>query len=169
MALYLGTARHCYSAIEQPCSSLLKMIPHFTYLRRLLDRCSGANTDWEHCSLPYPQVCMLHAWQCYSALSAHSTQNFDCNLQLSWMGLYGSKTPKPSYLMGVGYTPQNRRCVHLTACNHVCKIFRRWLRGVQNKMTKEKRAEFNTKVVKKKIRANGTVAVSCTEDLRTLP
>ena len=33
------------------------------------------------------------------------------------MGLYGSKTPKPSYLMGVGLKPQ--RDTVYTACSHV--------------------------------------------------
>ena len=56
MALYLGTVRHVYSAIEQPVSSMLRWIPHFIHLRRLLDRCSTPNAEWEHSSLPCPEL-----------------------------------------------------------------------------------------------------------------
>ena len=95
MALYLGTVRHVYSAIEKPVSSMLKWIPHFTHLRRLLDRCSTPSAEWEHSSLSCPEL------YCFSRSCAIAHA-----YELSRMGLYGSRTPKPSYLMGVGLSSQ---------------------------------------------------------------
>ena len=39
---------------------------------------------------------------------------------------------------------------------------RRWIRGIKNKLTKEKRAAFKVQVVKKKKRTDGTTSVSGT-------
>ena len=83
--------------------------------------------------------------------------------ELSWMGLYGAQTPKPSYLMGVGWRAQQLHAHHA----YVSNIFypgppRRWIKGIRNRLTKEKRAQFKVKVVKKKKRADGTTQVSGT-------
>ncbi|CAE7349213.1 unnamed protein product [Symbiodinium sp. CCMP2592] len=66
-----------------------------------------------------------------------------CNF---WMGLYGHENAKPSYCIGSS----------------------RWLMKLKNKMTRQKRAKFNSaakKVVTRRKRADGTVAVTGTKHL----
>ena len=100
MLLYLATVRHVYSAIEQPISSMLKWVPYFVYLRRVLDRCEPSrDLDWSHSTLCQGPISQLEF--------ESSSRSQECMfVQLSWMGLYGARTPKPSYLMGVGSGPE---------------------------------------------------------------
>ena len=107
--------------------------------------------------------------------SIQYTPSSQCKLRLgafymslhepSWMGLYGGVTPKPSYLMGVGRWPQDMyhastgRCIELSS---PAKLSRRWIKGIRNKLTKERRGQFTTRVVKKKKRSDGSTSVSGT-------
>ena len=62
--------------------------------------------------------------------------------------------------MGVGWSSQSA----ILLCGSIATYYysytagclRRWIKGIRNKLPKEKRGEFNIKVVKKTKRANGT-------------
>ena len=78
------------------------------------------------------------------------------------MGAYGSKTAKPSYLMGVGSVTHACLCVCLVS--RVLSTYmitaRKWIRGVKKKLTKAERSDLRShQLVKKSKRADGTVAV----------
>ena len=81
-----------------------------------------------------------------------------------WMGLYGARAPKPSYLMGSGFLCSHFSVLQLVAERMVCIAgfackLRRWIQSIRNRMTKLKKKEFTHVVVKKKRRPDGSIAV----------
>ena len=70
--MFLVTARHVYTAVEQPLSSKLKAMPHIRFLENVLNRIRPGKMDG------------------------------DWSYTMFWMGGFGGKTPKPSYLVASG-------------------------------------------------------------------
>ena len=61
-----------------------------------------------------------------------------------------------SWGLGLGLT---RKLQVAYSCS-LAFMIRKWLKGIKNRMTKDRRAAFTTKVVKKTRKKDGSVAVS---------